>query len=505
MSYQDHNRGHEWDRCGGGLSRPRWRWWVVGLAGMTGLALTVVGGVATPAVNAGGRVLTSVEEQPGESAGDRPGGGHRDDGESTRGKATREQSPREDKGQGSAAEGRSSGGDEGKGVQGKGKGVVEGMGEARGRKGGKRQGVPVACDVDRLIAAISAGNARGGAVLDLAKGCTYLLTADLGGAGLPVITTPITLNGGKHTTLKRAAGVDQFRILTVDTGGELTLNHLTVTGGQTTENGGAIFVNAGGALTLDHTKIVRNISARGGGGIRNAGTVTIKHSRIERNIANENGGGILSTGMLRMHSSAVDGNVATNGGGISSTGTVTAARSEITGNRATSVVGGGLLVTGGTASVTDSRVVRNSSNTEGGGVVAITSQITLHRVVIADNAARSGGGGLIVGASSAVVRKGVIKGNTANTDGGGVFNAGELSLFDTHVHSNRAGRGAGIYNDALGALVLYDSTIKKNIAVAEGGGIFNEAAGTVDLNTATGTIVIKNRPDNCVNVAGCPG
>lgn len=505
MSYQDHNRGHELDRFGGGLARPRWRWWVVGLAGMTGLALTVVGGVATPAVSAGGRVLASVEEQRGESAGDRPGGGHRDDDESTRERATREQSTREDKGQGNAGEGRGSSGDEGKGVQGEGKGVVEGMGEAKGRKGRQRQGVPVACDVDKLIAAISAGNARGGAVLDLAKGCTYLLTADLGGAGLPVITAPITLNGGKHTTIRRAAGVDQFRILTVDTGGELTLNHLAVTGGQTVENGGAIFVNTGGTLTLEHTKIVRNISAQGGGGIRNVGTVTIKHSRIERNIAGENGGGVLSTGVLRIHSSAVDGNVATNGGGISSTGTVTAARSEISGNRATSVVGGGLLVTGGTASLTDSRVVRNSANFEGGGVVAITSQITLHRVVIADNAARGGGGGLVVGASSAVVRKGVIEGNTANTDGGGVFNAGELSLFDTQVRSNRAGRGAGIYNSALGALILYGSGIKKNIAVAEGGGIFNEAAGTVELNTATGTIVIKNRHDNCVNVAGCPG
>ncbi len=46
------------------------------------------------------------------------------------------------------------------------------------RKQGKRRGTPVPCSADALIAAITLGNARGGAVLDLAKDCTYLLTAE---------------------------------------------------------------------------------------------------------------------------------------------------------------------------------------------------------------------------------------------------------------------------------------------------------------------------------------
>ncbi|NIL64888.1 right-handed parallel beta-helix repeat-containing protein, partial [Salinispora arenicola] len=47
--------------------------------------------------------------------------------------------------------------------------------------------------------------------------------------------------------------------------------------------------------------------------------------------------------------------------------------------------------------------------------------------------------------------------------------------------------------------------IVKNLAVSEGGGIYNNVPGVVNLNTATGTIVAKNRPDNCVDVPGCPG
>nr|WP_245603528.1 hypothetical protein [Salinispora cortesiana] len=376
--------------------------------------------------------------------------------------------------------------------------------EADGQK--RPKGTAVACDADALIAAITSANATGGGVFDLAKDCTYLLTADIDGAGLPAIVTPITLNGGKKTTIERAAAVDEFRIFTVDVGGDLTLHHLKITGGQTAEDGGGIFVAAGGALTLEHSRIVRNISAQEGGGIRNAGTATVTHSHIERNTAGGSGGGVASTGALELHSSSVGENVSANGGGISSAGAVVIARSAITGNRATSVIGGGLLATGGSALLTDSHVLRNSSNTEGAGVVAISVQLHLRRVAIADNAARSGGGGLIINStSSATVQQGLIKGNTANTDGGGVFNAGVLALFDTEVQGNQATRGGGVYNDAVGALTLYGTTIKKNTAVADGGGVFNEAGGTVELNTATGTVVTKNRPNNCVNVAGCPG
>ncbi|WP_397539242.1 hypothetical protein [Salinispora mooreana] len=368
------------------------------------------------------------------------------------------------------------------------------------------KGTPVACAADALIAAITSANATGGGVFDLAEECTYLLTADIDGAGLPAIVTPITLNGGKNTTIERDAAADQFRIFTVNTGGDLTLNHLKVTGGQTAEDGGGIFVAAGGALALGQSRIVRNISAQEGGGIRNAGTATVAHSHIERNTAGASGGGVASTGALELRSSSVGENVSANGGGVSSAGTVVIGRSAITGNRATSVIGGGLLATGGSALLTDSHVLRNSSNTEGAGVVAISVQLHLRRVVIADNAARSGGGGLIINnTSSATVQQGLIKGNTANTDGGGVFNAGALALFGTEVRGNQATRGGGVHNDAVGAVTFYGATIKKNVAVADGGGVFNEAGGTVELNTATGTVVIENRPNNCVNVAGCPG
>ncbi len=74
----------------------------------------------------------------------------------------------------------------------------------------------------------------------------------------------------------------------------------------------------------------------------------------------------------------------------------------------------------------------------------------------------------------------------------------------TKITDNHAGLGGGgVYNTGTGTLTLDATKIVKNIAGTEGGGILND--GTVELNTATGATVVKNRPNSCVNVPGRPG
>ena len=93
----------------------------------------------------------------------------------------------------------------------------------------------VPCRSAALIAAIISANASGGSTINLAAGCTYALTAAnnsdpmLGDNGLPVITSPIILNGFRTTI----AGNDStFRIFLVTSTGNLTLQGLTITGGH---------------------------------------------------------------------------------------------------------------------------------------------------------------------------------------------------------------------------------------------------------------------------------
>ena len=93
----------------------------------------------------------------------------------------------------------------------------------------------VPCDSDKLIQAITFANNEDGGVLELAKGCTYTLTRNQDGNGLPVITENITLKG-EHTTIGREATADYFRILNVGAGGYLTLKGLSIRGGQTLQS-----------------------------------------------------------------------------------------------------------------------------------------------------------------------------------------------------------------------------------------------------------------------------
>ncbi|MCN0180160.1 right-handed parallel beta-helix repeat-containing protein [Salinispora arenicola] len=453
---QEHEPGRS------GRRRARSRWWAVGLAGMTGLALTAVV-VGVPATGAAGQAFTAADDPPGKpdrsTATD-----HRNEGKAD--------------------------------------------GKARAKKS---KGVPVPCDADKLIAAITLANARGGAVLDLAKGCTYLLTANIDGNGLPIITAPITLNGGKHTTITRAAAADQFRIATVGTGGDLTLNHLTIAGGQTTNagtDGAGIFVSEGGALTTNHSTVTRNIAGGNGGGIVNNGITRINASTLRHNTAGIVAGGVTSSGALDISKSRIYGNTANAGAGVASSGTVRIEDSSISDNQAQDVVGG-ILVNGGTAVVTDSGVTSNTAGGAVGGILAnVGSQVTLTSVTLAKNVASAGlGGGLAIETGgTAAVADSTIEHNNASLEGGGIYNADELIVRNTKVTGNQADLGGGIYNADTGTLTLFTTKIIKNVAVTDGGGIFNDVGGTVELNTATGTVVVKNRPNNCSgDVPGCPG
>ncbi len=130
----------------------------------------------------------------------------------------------------------------------------------------------------------------------------------------------------------------------------------------------------------------------------------------------------------------------------------------------------------------------------------------LRRVKIDHNTATVDGGGMFVDDGTALVAEdSIIANNIAGGNGGGIENLGETVLRHTKIIDNQAGNnGGGALNQTSGTLTLFATKVVKNTAANSGGGIFNDA-GIVELNTATGTTVIKNRPNNCVDVPGCAG
>lgn len=409
----------------------------------------------------------------------------------------------------------------------------------------------IPCNSDKLIQAIVHANQNRGGVLALAKGCTYELTRSVHGNGLPVVKEPIVLKG-YDTRIVRAANAAHFRIFNVGRDGHLTLQGVTVKGGQTTPrwsystpeaippltlstkdgvaratepavvapttvgavggygdgDGAGILVQRGGEANIQDSSVVLN-HGRNGGGIANYGTTTIRKSSVEHNSAMGFGGGVFNAGVLRIEWAKIEQNNARLGGGGFTNGafgtgdkggTVWVWQSTISHNR-TLGLAGGILDRSGDTSVTRSEVTGNTAGRDAGGVLGVDgSRLYLEEVKIERNVATEVAGGLAVAAdATAILEKSVLKENVAEGVGGaGLFNAQAfVTLRDSEIVGNRAigplAVGGGIVN-AFGHVSLIRSTVTRNFATTPPGGIFTTNDGVeIDEKPA----VKKNRPTNC--------
>ncbi|CAN5818980.1 hypothetical protein BH20PSE1_BH20PSE1_18640 [soil metagenome] len=90
-------------------------------------------------------------------------------------------------------------------------------------------------NTDAAAGGCPAGN--GADTIVLPTGSTQSLTAvdniTLGPTGLPLITSTVTIRG-RNSTIQRESNAPEFRILAVDSSGDLTLHSTTVSGGRST-------------------------------------------------------------------------------------------------------------------------------------------------------------------------------------------------------------------------------------------------------------------------------
>jgi len=347
-----------------------------------------------------------------------------------------------------------------------------------------------------LVAAIDAANASGGGGINLAGGCTYSLTSAnntdpaLGSNGLPVITTPITINGSGSTI---AGNNSNFRIIAISgpAGGSLTLNGVTVSGGNVSGQGPAGFgggiLNFAGTLTLNHSLVTGNTAAGAGGGIASGtmgpgpgATLTLNNSEVSWNTVpptGMGGGGILSiAGILNVNNSTIDHNTASGGGGIA------------------------------------------SGNGNGGGPGSV---MTINNAVISDNdatgGAQTGGAGISNGGTLRMNNTRLTGNDAGGGFGGGLLNHTSATLNNVTVTGNSAAIGAGIANANLGGagatsplpdLTTNNVDVTGNNAAIAGGGIANVAplGGPLGSVTPHNTQVTGNTPNNCIpvgTIAGC--
>lgn len=383
-----------------------------------------------------------------------------------------------------------------------------------------------------LVAAINAANSAGGGTINLARGCEYDLTSvdNSGENGLPVITSPIRVNGRDATI----DGTDSVRVFEVDgPTGSLSAHELRITHGSADIGGG--IANFGGTVWLDKTHLIGNSAALAGGGIASASitptftptstaaTLTLSHCWVHANQQTEGpsqdpsqmgglgGGGILNLdGTATLDHTGVNRNTAQGGvgGGIASGDYIglggqtalTVSHSEVNRNVAPNAGGGGIQNLLGSATVSHSQVDGNTSLNGGGissgnqGSPNGTADLQVTHSQVNGNTATAGPGGGgppiaaggIANGSNAVISHSAVEHNTVpNGIGAGVVNHGMMTISHSEVNRNHAsasgviGSGGGIVNvqgppgTTPSVLTIDHSLVNHNTAGGVGGGIAN--------------------------------
>ncbi len=221
---------------------------------------------------------------------------------------------------------------------------------------------------------------------------------------LDVVDAVTSIRGaGREATIIDANGID--RVLQSDaTVTSLTVSGLTLTGGHLFNPsivGGGGLANYGGNLTLDHVAVTGNRDSQpgsfGGGVFFLGNSLSVNDSVISQNkIEDGQGGGI-------------DADTAN---------TVTISRSTISGNTTDLGASGG---SGGGAhfqlqdalTITDSTISGNTARDEGGLNAAAKNRLTITNSTITGNTAENDAGGLRTDSNAGLIRSSTIAGNTA--------------------------------------------------------------------------------------------
>jgi hypothetical protein len=316
-----------------------------------------------------------------------------------------------------------------------------------------------------LPAAVSAANLGLADTIILTPGCVYNVTSTL--TFTDSDTTTIIGNGA-----------------TIDAGGAV----------------GVLRVVAAASVTLDRVNIMHGFAPVSGGGIANSGALKLLNSNVlfstapvGGGIRNFNGNVILiNSNVVHCESTAPNG-----GGGIHTTyGQLLIQDSSNISHNVASSQGGGIANYNSQVTIDASRVSDNIAGGRGGGLMTIGAATTISGSIISDNRSPTGGG--IFNDSHMVVQDdSLITDNQATGEGGGIWNALLLTLTDSSVSDNNAVQlGGGILNRAQVGLV--NSRVSDNRS-GSGAGVFNFGSSTTPTNytqlTLDNSLIANNRAD----------
>lgn len=302
-------------------------------------------------------------------------------------------------------------------------------------------------------------------------------------SGEILITDSLVVNGPGPGVLT-VSGNNQSRIFHVENSAiatpiDVTLSGLTLTRGNTPDNGGAVFAN-GENLTILDSVISDSFSGIDG---------TPPSGGCGGNVGFIGYGG----GNLRIANSTLTGGTSRGFTGTSTGGNICALnvngrfileRSTVSGGFAQT--GGGLFlhVLEGTGTILLSTISGNEAQSEGGGIyVSPPTPLTIESSTISGNTAFHGGGVHFLANTVQSVVNSTISGNFASYSGGGIYYWGTvpLPLRLTTVTNNTAGLKGG------NILVEHTSEIQLDHSIVANGAPQDFSSGSIFPSRATVT------------------
>ena len=269
-----------------------------------------------------------------------------------------------------------------------------------------------------------------------------LLQAQLNAGGTVTLTNDVT-----------AADIDES--LTVSTTVTLDLNGHTLTHNG---NGQVLSVETGGDLTLTNSLSAGAVTGGGDHGVSVGSNAVfrLQDGAISGNTANMRGGGVYVDwfGAFEMSGGSITNNAVQDGNGsgggvyVVTGGMFTMTGGEISGNTATHD-GGGVSVDGGTFTMTDGEISGNTVYWYGGGVCVYgDGMFTMTGGEISGNTGNYGGG--VFAFDAFTMTGGEISGNSASYGGGGVYvsNDGTFTVSGSSVvagNTNSVGTANNVY------------------------------------------------------------
>jgi Ca2+-binding RTX toxin-like protein len=306
------------------------------------------------------------------------------------------------------------------------------------------------------------------------------------------------------------------RVFDVFNGTSLSLQNVTVTGGQTVGGNDGGGVRSLGTLAVtDSTLTGNSTDAKGGAiyaasaGASNTLSVNITATDAALSLVNVAGfpvqpGFVLLVGNEQMRVEAIDattfsvtravnGSTATVHSAGATISVVDMSLTNVTINANSADFGAAAFNDGGTVAVTGSSIVSNAAVTDGGGIYNDrTATLNVVGSTLVSNAAgRDGGGVYNNDSATASITDATLNANTAVRNGGGLFNeiVATANLGNTRFSANTAADGGGIYNED-GQVVITGGSLIANVSSDSGGGLHATSSA---VTTIDGTSVSGNR------------